>query len=1302
MKKESQDPTVVEKEKNTQVKKKHTLWHRCMWIIFLLFLFFGITSSFLLSTGVGQRGLIKLATYWINDLSIKQVTGNLQQGLQIQDLRYHSEDFNIQLATADLQIDFSCLLNQHLCIKRISLQQPQIDIHTVNTTETAANPEDQQKVIKLPSITLNQLEINQLSLNLNQRQLKLKHFETAVQTGDQEGIYIAPTIIQGLTFIQATSNKVTSSQATRLDSPLDWNKLKEQLTQPLLSPTSSVKLPFAITLEKIQGENWQYYPDPTASPFILDRLQLNLAATPEQIKNITLAAFSPIGNLTINGNAQFSSSFPFELAVTGHTTEELNQLLQRNQLALPDQQQIPASTIKLSATGNLIGQSKLHLATSGLADLTLDTVINLNQERTPFNLRLNIKQAHYPLQLQPKQDPKTDQLHLTNLDLNLTGNLLKYQLNLTGQVAGLYSPKLTLNINGEGTPTFFQITQANIKALRGSLQLDGKIDWEKTIHWRANLKPDQLHLEDYLNTKSWQSTLSGEVKVAGTIEHQNLQLTLDDIHLKGVFNHKPLLLTGNLNVTPPQVLLNTTGLDLYYGNNHLYFKGHLGKNSDFLAKINAPNLTGLIPHLTATLNGTLKLQGQLFNPILIADLQGNNLRFQQFSLQNFHLTSDINHQQNQIAGKLDLQANNFLYGNTLNLSQIKLQAQGNEQQHSLTLNLKGSPISLNLDLQGRFDQPQQRWQGKLLNANLTTPVGLFNNNQIIDLTYNNQQQLTTISAHCWKNQSLPLCFPQPLILGQEGKIEFISQNANLHFLQKFLPSDTSLLGNFNLAGNVAWFKQKPANLNLDFTSSTIHLKQKLNYRTINFKFDQINLHSKLADNNLSLQAILNLNQQGKLNSQIQIDDLEKQRNLNGTLQLSGLKLDFLQPLLFKNEKLKGELNSQLKFTGSLLNPLLYGTIDLNHLQASLQSLPFDIKKGQLNLTFNGNQSKINGKIISNKEDQLNLVGDAGWSKSSDWYSNLKINAQKFQLAILPFANLSVSPNIQIQATPKLLNLTGQVNIPTGNININQLPESAVKVSSDEVILNKNNQPPASKTNEMALRANIQVNIEKEVKINAYGLKSYISGILNVRQEQQNLGLFGQVNLIQGRYTSFGQDLLINKGQISFSGLPSQPFINIEAIRNPKSIEDNVIAGIKVTGSAESPQVSVFSDPAMSQDNALSYLLTGHSLAADDNGANNTVGTALIGLGLAQSSQLVGKLGETFGIQNLNLETQGGGDKSQVIVSGYITPRLQVKYGIGLFEPLAQLTLRYRLFPQLYIQSVSGTNQAVDLLYQFER
>lgn len=73
---------------------------------------------------------------------------------------------------------------------------------------------------------------------------------------------------------------------------------------------------------------------------------------------------------------------------------------------------------------------------------------------------------------------------------------------------------------------------------------------------------------------------------------------------------------------------------------------------------------------------------------------------------------------------------------------------------------------------------------------------------------------------------------------------------------------------------------------------------------------------------------------------------------------------------------------------------------------------------------------------------------------------------------------------------------------------------------------------------------------------------------------------------------------MRKGELLFSGPPDQPLLNIEAIRNPDATEDDVIAGVRVTGSADQPKAEIFSDPAMSQQEALSYRCAGRVWAAD--------------------------------------------------------------------------------------------------------
>ena len=60
------------------------------------------------------------------------------------------------------------------------------------------------------------------------------------------------------------------------------------------------------------------------------------------------------------------------------------------------------------------------------------------------------------------------------------------------------------------------------------------------------------------------------------------------------------------------------------------------------------------------------------------------------------------------------------------------------------------------------------------------------------------------------------------------------------------------------------------------------------------------------------------------------------------------------------------------------------------------------------------------------------------------------------------ARMDVSPDVVFEATPNLFTLDGRVDVPWARIVVHDLPESAVGVSSDVVMLNDNLQPEEPK------------------------------------------------------------------------------------------------------------------------------------------------------------------------------------------------------------------------------------------------
>ena len=133
-----------------------------------------------------------------------------------------------------------------------------------------------------------------------------------------------------------------------------------------------------------------------------------------------------------------------------------------------------------------------------------------------------------------------------------------------------------------------------------------------------------------------------------------------------------------------------------------------------------------------------------------------------------------------------------------------------------------------------------------------------------------------------------------------------------------------------------------------------------------------------------------------------------------------------------------------------------------------------------------------------------------------------------------------------------------------------------------------------------------------------------------------------------------------------------PGLNIRAVRklNPNStIDDGQKVGLNVSGTAQRPVLTVFSNPVMEQSDALSYLITGKPLSEVKGGEGSMVNSAAQALGSAGGDLLAKRIGSRLGVDDIGVSSSdalGGG--SAFTVGKYLSPRLYLSYGVGLFEP----------------------------------
>ncbi|MNT49078.1 Translocation and assembly module TamB [compost metagenome] len=134
---------------------------------------------------------------------------------------------------------------------------------------------------------------------------------------------------------------------------------------------------------------------------------------------------------------------------------------------------------------------------------------------------------------------------------------------------------------------------------------------------------------------------------------------------------------------------------------------------------------------------------------------------------------------------------------------------------------------------------------------------------------------------------------------------------------------------------------------------------------------------------------------------------------------------------------------------------------------------------------------------------------------------------------------------------------------------------------------------------------------------------------------------------------------------------------------------DVTAGLRLNGRADEPTTEVFSNPAMSQEQALSYLILGRPL--NSGGDGNAVGQAALAMGLSGSAPVASELAQRLGLKDLQLDDGGA--------TGQITERLSIRYGLGVLEPTSVVALRYELTKRLYLEAASGLASSLDLFYK---
>ncbi|WP_372997025.1 translocation/assembly module TamB domain-containing protein [Marinobacter sp.] len=863
---------------------------------------------------------------------------------------------------------------------------------------------------------------------------------------------------------------------------------------------------------------------------------------------------------------------------------------------------------------------------------------------------------------------------LRSLDGTVSWREGRYQATLDASVDGPQgSAELSTAVDGDAEQT--TLTDLAVSTGAGSLTGNGSVNFSGPLSWQAALR-----LQDF-NPGYWfpvlEASLSGDVTTEGQLGDGPIPEMNADWDLEGDWRSNPASLVGRLDTSSGNWALSD--LSLVVGDNRVEGRGTWGSVLQGDLSLSLPKPELFLPGLTGRLEASLKAEGTPENPVgeLTASAQKLGWR-DQLSVDTLNLEASLEDGL-QLASRLEA---GDIRGFGQALETLVIRANGTQEQHAVSIGASHPEAELELDFEGGAGSGWQTWQGALSRGVIDLPEQSqrWALESPAVLAYGSEGELT-FGKHCWRWQQSTVCADDQTLLPAPRLAYRIDRFPTLA-LEPLLPETLRWDARINGEVNFAATDDGPdGRVYLDAGDGEFQLLvdgewESLTYNTltteISLKPQQANLGVRLAGPEL-----------GEFALDMGLDPNSEDRDVEGSFRLEGLDV-VLAGLLSGLDEVAGRVDGQGELSGPLMKPAVTGELHLVDGRVSDPRLPVPMEDLMASLRFAGYSAKLSGRIRSNARSETVLDGDIDWQQSPRGEITISGNRVPFNLE--PYAQLEVEPDLRIVFREGNLEVSGEVGVPRGGIEIQGLPAQAVSVSEDEVIVGVEREEPVVRSLNMDVKVVVG---EDRVTFEAFGLTGDLEGSLRIANDMDTRGT---LQLVNGRYEAYGQELELRRARLLFVGNLTQPYLDIEAIRTV----DTVVAGIRLSGPVQSPQTEVFSNPDMPQTDALSYVILGR--APQSRGDQGQMSRAALSLGLTQANKVTGQIGEEFGIRQLTLEAEGSGDQTSVVASGYLTDELSVRYGVGIFEPITTVALRYDLGRYFYLEAASGLAASLDIFY----
>lgn len=742
-----------------------------------------------------------------------------------------------------------------------------------------------------------------------------------------------------------------------------------------------------------------------------------------------------------------------------------------------------------------------------------------------------------------------------------------------------------------------------------------------------------------------------------------------------------------------------------------------GNEQKLAINVTAKDLAQILSGVRGQVTGGLVVVGDENSlPTIYSDLALNNISMPSFAVRNATVLGKVVNLANADSAMV-VQGTGVVLG-SWNVRQARIDMSGTQQNHNVATFINDGNLQLQSRVQGGFDG--RRYTGVLSEGRLQTHYGVLNQLQPAELSYELATGRLALAAHCWQTLSASvgndgsrgsLCIKDTLRISKDsGHINVALKNLDTAVFTPILPSDLTLRAKLHGEIYTRFGDHNPEIKAVLYSDNGQVGLRNDGLPDTTMQYERISVIAQSVPTGLKLRTDILAGEAGNGYVDVIINPYKAEKPIAGAMVLNSLNLAMLRPFFPAMRVLGGEVNMAGGVGGTLSKPLFYGNASLADGELALVDAPIALTDVELTASIRGTNSVLEGTFKSGAGTG-ELSGTIDWQRELS--ARLSLLGENLAISSPPLLNASVSPHLELFVRPrqKYVDLKGVISVPSAIIRPPEATGAVTGESPDVTMIDRratgNIDALLQVVAPWSINADIGLDLGDEVVFRGFGANLPLAGALHLTQSGQGVMQGRGVIQVSERTTvdAIGQNLELNYAQIRFDGNVQNPRLSIEAVREI----DGQTVGVRVTDRLSNPDIRVFNDAGLSEQQAMNALVTG-SLSESGNTqiseqgfrsqVTNSLAAAGLSLGLQGTRGVTNEIGRALGLDSLVVDASGNSDDANVNVTGYISPDLYIRYGVGVFNAQSSLSMRYQLTRRVYVEATSATERIVDVVYRW--